>query len=507
MQRHTSSYPVRIISRSAAKRRARRIGWFIIGTTFGIGCASALTPILTKTPWSEPAILAQHTAPALPPEAVATKLAKLVPAAGKIAAKPLSLASMDPVVEKPAVAPPPVTAPVAAAPSAPARAYPVALNLKVENGDTLLNILTDTGVSYEEAHNAVESVKKIYNPKKLDIGQNVSVILNKGKDTADMPVIASLKLPISPTASVEVKRSQGTADNGFAAKKVNAPTERRLARAGGRIDSSLYETGVSSGLPPALLSEMINAYSYDVDFQREIQPGDTMDALFERIQTKEGAVAGHGNLIYAELDLGDRTLKIFRYVDKGGNADYYNEKGESIRKALLRTPINGAKITSGFGMRNHPILGYSKMHRGVDFGAATGTPIYAAGDGVVEFVGVKGGYGNYIRVKHTDKYASAYGHISRFATGVAPGRKVKQGQIIAYVGATGMATGPHLHYEILVNNEQVNPAGVKFKTGNVLQGKELLAFRKNMEQIHAQVIAAPRDKTTIAMADTGNATN
>ncbi len=208
-----------------------------------------------------------------------------------------------------------------------------------------------------------------------------------------------------------------------------------------------------------------------------------MDVLFERFETKDGEVAGHGDVIFADLDLGDRDLRIYRYVDKNGNVDYYNEKGESVRKALPKTPINGAQITSGYGMRNHPILGYSKMHRGVDFGAPTGTPIYAAGDGVVEFVGQKGGYGNYLRIKHNNKYASAYAHISRFASGVAPGHRVKQGQIIAYVGSTGMATGPHLHYEILVNNEQVNPSNVKFKTGNVLGGKELVAFRKNMHHI------------------------
>jgi murein DD-endopeptidase MepM/ murein hydrolase activator NlpD len=154
-------------------------------------------------------------------------------------------------------------------------------------------------------------------------------------------------------------------------------------------------------------------------------------------------------------------------------------------------------------MRNHPILGYSKMHRGVDFGAPTGTPVYASGDGTVQFVGSKGGYGNYLRIHHNNQYDSAYAHLSRFAAGISPGHKVKQGQIVAYVGATGMATGPHLHYEIMVNNEQVNPAGVKFKTGNVLAGKELVAFRKNMEQIQAQLSITPR-RTDLAMANPEN---
>jgi murein DD-endopeptidase MepM/ murein hydrolase activator NlpD len=296
-------------------------------------------------------------------------------------------------------------------------------------------------------------------------------------------------------------RNISDGDVSFEVKKIATPVDRKMARAGGRINSSLYETGISSGIPANLLADVINAYSYDVDFQRDIQPGDAVDVLFERIETKDGTIVGHGNILFAELALSGKTMKVYRYVDKSGNAGYYNEKGESVRKALLRTPINGAKITSGFGMRNHPLLGYSRMHRGVDFGAPTGTPIYAAGDGVVDFLGHKGGYGNYLRIKHNGKYASAYAHISRYAKGIANGRHVKQGQVIAYVGATGMATGPHLHYEILVNNAQVNPSKVKFKTGNVLQGKELASFHKNMEQIHAALNHTPR-KTDMAMADT-----
>jgi murein DD-endopeptidase MepM/ murein hydrolase activator NlpD len=307
-------------------------------------------------------------------------------------------------------------------------------------------------------------------------------------------------MPISPTATVQLSRQK---NDGFTAKKIDAPVEHKLARAGGTIDSSIYETGVSSGLPPALLSEIISAYSYDVDFQRDIKQGDSMDVLFERTQTKDGVATGHGNIIFAELDLGDRELKIYRYVDKSGSSDYYNEHGESIRKALLRTPINGAHITSGYGMRMHPLLGYSKMHRGIDFGAPLGTPIYAAGDGTVDFIGRKGGYGNFLKIKHNAKYASGYGHISRFASGLTPGSKVKQGQIIAYVGSTGMSTGPHLHYEIMINDEQVNPSNVKFKNGNVLQGRELAAFRRNVEQIQANLNATPHNKTDVAMADTG----
>jgi len=360
-----------------------------------------------------------------------------------------------------------------------------------------MSLLTDAGVSGDEAHSAIAAIGSFYNPKTLGAGQNISVKLDKNPDASAPPVIASLTLPLSPTANLEVTRK----NDDFVVKQVDLPLERKLARAGGRIDSSIYETGVASGLPPALLNEVISAYSYDVDFQRDIQPGDSMDVLYEQMQTKNGATAGHGNVIYAELGLGDRILKIYRYVDRDGRAEYYDAHGQSLRKALLRTPVNGARITSGYGMRMHPLLGYSRMHRGIDFGAPVGTPIYAAGDGTVQFVGRRGGYGNFLQIKHNGTYATGYGHISRFATGIAPGRKVKQGQIVAYVGSTGMSTGPHLHYEILVNNEQVNPANVKFKTGTVLHGKELTAFRQQVGKVEAKLASLQQGKDEVAMVE------
>jgi murein DD-endopeptidase MepM/ murein hydrolase activator NlpD len=170
-----------------------------------------------------------------------------------------------------------------------------------------------------------------------------------------------------------------------------------------------------------------------------------------------------------------------------------------VKKALLKTPINGARITSGFGMRMHPLLGYSKMHKGIDFGAAIGTPIYAAGDGVIEEAGRKGGYGNYVKLKHNDHYATAYGHASRIARGIHPGVHVKQGQVIAYVGSTGFSTGPHLHYEILVNGAQVNPSGVKFRTGQTLAGHEMAEFKKQQKQVQVALNTLPRTRQVASL--------
>ena len=446
-----------------------RISWLVMGTAFGLGCASSLTPFLPSA-WFAPVVNVVEQA------------------ASKESGQP-SRTLEDIVTSAPQTA-------EIAEPSAESR--PLAVEVAVHNGDTLLDLLRSSGISKNDARDIIASVAAVYDPKKLDVGKNVLVQFSKELDEEGNPVVKSISMPVSNTSTVEVERNY---KEQFAAKKIDVPTERKLAHAGGVINSSIYQTCVDNGLPAPLLNELISAYSYDVDFQREVKQGDSMDVLFERIQTKEGEQVGHGNIVFAELGLGDRTLKIYRYVDKSGNPDYYNAKGESVRKALLRTPVNGAKITSGFGMRNHPLLGYTRMHRGVDFGAPIGTPIYAAGDGTVEFVGPKAGYGNYVRIKHNGQYSSAYAHISRFASGVAPGRKVKQGQIIAYVGMTGMATGPHLHYEILANNEQVNPANVKFKTGNVLQGKELLAFRKTMAQVEQQLASLKGDSSSVAMAD------
>jgi murein DD-endopeptidase MepM/ murein hydrolase activator NlpD len=374
--------------------------------------------------------------------------------------------------------------------------FPQEVEFKVKRGDSLQSLLDDTGISADEAKNAFDSIRKVFNPRKLDVGSVINVKLDK--DKSGNVIIREFKMPASQIATVELIRTQ---DDLFSARKINAPLTKKLARAGGEINSSIYQTGADAGIPPAMLNEIITAYSYDVDFQRDVKKGDAIDVLFERMETPSGAIAGNGNIVFAELSLGNRVLKVFRYTDKYGNADFYNEKGESIRKALLRTPINGARITSSYGMREHPLLGYTRMHKGVDFGAPTGTPIYAAGDGVVAFAGGKSGYGNYLKIQHNAKYSSAYAHLSRYASGIAPGKRVKQGQIIAYVGMTGAATGPHLHYEILVNNEQVNPANVKFKTGNVLQGKDLIAFRQNMNKIENRLASLGRGQTVAMVSD------
>jgi len=357
---------------------------------------------------------------------------------------------------------------------------PIEQIIQVQKGDTLMSVLADAGIKLDEAHAAIAALSDVFSPKQLMPGQPIKLTLapaDQGSDNEDagQPQLQLVSLSLQPSVERNVELTRGT-DGVFTAQSTNVPLHRDIARAAGTIQSSLFEAGQSDGVPVEVMTEIIHAFSYDVDFQREIQAGDSYEILYERFADDQGHLAKTGNILYASLTLGGRTLALYHYTLPDGRTDWFNPKGNSVKKALLRTPVDGAKITSGFGMRMHPILGYSLMHKGVDFGAPIGTPIYAAGDGVVQTLGPVTGYGNYIRLKHTATYGTAYGHISRFAAGLHVGSRVHQGQVIAYVGMTGRATGPHLHYEVLVNGKQINPQSVKLPTGEKLAGKELKSF-------------------------------
>jgi murein DD-endopeptidase MepM/ murein hydrolase activator NlpD len=227
---------------------------------------------------------------------------------------------------------------------------------------------------------------------------------------------------------------------------------------------------------------VLKQWAYAVDFQRDLHPGDRFVLLFEEEFHEDGRFARAGAVQMARLDLADKTIAMYRFEASDGTVDYYDRDGISARRVLMRTPIDGARLSSGFGARRHPILGYTRMHKGVDFAAPTGTPIYAAGDGTVEIVETERGFGKYIRIRHNGQLSTAYAHMSRFAR-LAPGARVKQGEIIGYVGSTGRSTGPHLHYEVLVDGAQVNPLSVDLPTGNRLEGRDLAAFHRRVEEI------------------------
>ncbi len=344
--------------------------------------------------------------------------------------------------------------------------------VKVKAGDTLSDALQRGGVDRGVAVDIVEAIKQVYNPRRLQSGQALTLNFI---DHANDRHLGEMSFETAPGQTVAVERGE---DGSYIARKVVAETHREMVRYDGTITSSLFAAAEAAGVPSKIMSDLVKLFSYDVDFQRDIQEGDSFSVMYERVVTKDGRVISNDDIKLASMTLSGTVNKLFAFNLPDGTQDFYNEKAEGIRKEMLKTPINGARLTSGFGMRQHPILGYSKMHQGIDFGAPIGTPVFAAGDGVIEKREVFGGYGNYIRIRHGSGYASAYAHLSRFGQGIAVGKRVKQNQIIGYVGTTGRSTGPHLHYEIHQNNAQVNPMKVKFASSQKLEGTLAAKFRE-----------------------------
>ena len=352
----------------------------------------------------------------------------------------------------------------------------------VSQGDTLMALLTSAGAPREQAHAAVQAMRDVFSPRALRPGQEITLTMKPALGLAK-PDLLGLSVNETVVRDVIVARQ---ADGAFSAEAIERPLVTRVVRAEGRIDSSLYDAAVGAGVPLSALSRLITVFSFDVDFQRDVQPGDRFAALFEVKETEDGRVVEAGDILIGEMVVGGKPLRVYRYIDKDGQIDWFDGTGKSVRKALLTTPIEGARISSGFGMRRHPILGYSKMHKGLDFAAPTGTPIFAAGDGVVEKASRFGAYGNYVRIRHNGSFSTAYAHMSRFGKGMKSGVRVRQGQIIGYVGTTGRSTGPHLHYEVIKNGEQVNPRGITLPTGRQLEGRELVAFQSEVNALETR---------------------
>jgi len=374
------------------------------------------------------------------------------------------------------------------APNEPGALQAAERTVHVGRGDTLLKLLMEEGFDRNDAHEAIDALRPVYDPRRLRIGQAITLTYVDQPGNVAQPSLVGLRLAKSYDREAVVGR---VVEGGFEAFESEKQLDLQVARASGNIRNSLFEDGAAEGVPARVMVDYIRLFSYDVDFQRDIHAGDRFDLLFERYQDSDGVVAHDGQVRYAALTVAGRTYRFYRFETQDGEVDYYSENGESVRKALLRTPIDGARLSSGFGMRRHPILGYSKMHRGIDFAAPTGTPIMAAGSGTVRFAGRRGGYGKYVSIRHNAEYDTAYAHMSRIAPDVAAGRRVKQGDIIGYVGTTGRSTGPHLHYEILVNNQQINPMNVKMPSGNKLAGKDLARFRAIRRAIEERLDRMP----------------
>ena len=376
-----------------------------------------------------------------------------------------------------AVPPAPPTPPEVASP------IPVNRKIRISRGDTLMGLMIEAGVERIDAYNAIEALRMHFDPRRLRPEHEIVVGFRKENEAADAETFTGFTIRPDRAVEYAVRRTGG---GKFSAEKSVKEVERTLVRAEGVIRSSLYLSAVEAGVPAGVLQELVRIYSWDVDFQRSIQPDDRFDLMYERFLAKDGTHVRDGEIIYANLVLQGDDHPLYRHTLAGEGADYFDDKGKSARKALMRTPINGARLSSGYGVRRHPILGFNKMHRGVDFAAPTGTPIYAAGDGTIIYRGRNGAYGNYIRIRHNSEYSTAYAHLSKFNRRARNGQRVKQGQIIGYVGSTGRSTGPHLHYEILRRGRQTNPMRVRMPSGRNLKGEELARFRTERARIEEE---------------------
>ena len=377
---------------------------------------------------------------------------------------------------------------------------PIVRVVAVERGDNLMGVLLRAGAERTVAHAAIQSLNGSYDPRRdLNVGDELQITFGPGAQSVpradgnengiDGYVLSRLTLPVSYDKQIDVSLDE---NGDFVANEVERPLVREVVQATGQISASLFVDATEAGIPSRVLAELIRIYSFDVDFQRDIWRGDRFELMYEQFRDDAGEVVHQGDIHYAKLTLRNTELPLYRYTTTKGNLDYFNAKGQSVRKTLMRTPIDGARLSSRFGKRRHPILGYTRMHAGVDFAAPTGTPIYAAGNGTVVQAGRNGGYGNYIRIRHNSTYQTAYAHLSRYAKGVRSGKRVRQGQVIGYVGTTGRSTGPHLHYEVLKNGRQINPRTVRIPSGEKLQGAELERFAK-VRDARDREFAALRD--------------
>lgn len=379
---------------------------------------------------------------------------------------------------------------------------PFSTALVFTEGDTLAEVLKDAGASHADTAAAVAALGKRYNPRLIKAGQEITVAFKPriGFDgTAEATGrLSGFSMAPDYTRLIAVSRSD---KGGFTVTEEERKLSRNLVRATGEIRDSLFVAASRAGLPASVLAELIRAYSWDVDFQRDIKPGDHFEIMFERFRGENGSLVHEGRILYAALRLSGKRRSIYFHTLADGQSDYFNEKGRSARRALMRTPIDGARLSSGFGRRLHPVLGYMKEHRGVDFAAAPGTPVYAAGDGVVEEAGWNGDYGKYVRIRHNSEYSTAYAHMNSIKTG--KGKRVRQGQLIGHVGTTGRSTGPHLHYEILKGGVRTNPLNVKMQAGRELKGPALTRFMEAVTKVDYQLAYLTEDaaKTKVASAE------
>ena len=340
---------------------------------------------------------------------------------------------------------------------------------KISRGETFDKILKNYSIPNNEILKIKKNLDPYYNLNNLKTNLDIKFII----DRANNKRITSFLLPVSRTEKVQLIRNLDT--DLFERKKIITNLNKKIIFKEGKITQSLYKTAVDLNIQPNIVIEFARIYGFQVDFQRDIRKNDNFQIVYEIFEDDSGKVFETGNIIFADLKLSGINNSLY-YFDKKGSEGHYDQNGKSVEKALMKTPINGARLSSSFGMRKHPIDGYNKMHRGTDFAAPMGTQIMASGSGVIKRARWCGGGGNCIKIKHNSTYETVYAHMKSFARGIKEGIRVKQGQIIGYVGSTGKSTGPHLHYEVIKNGKKINSQKLKLPSGKILKNKERKKF-------------------------------
>ena len=346
--------------------------------------------------------------------------------------------------------------------------------IEVKQGQTFSSILSNYNFLDRKIFEINTELSKFFDLRKLKVNQKIIFYEDINNEVKKIEIVVDLDtiLEISLNKEVKIKKTK--------LRKISFEESKEFV-----ILNSLYSDGIKNNISPDILIKLIKLFSFDLDFQRDIKVNTLVSVSYGVSEIVKNNKIEYNDINYALISINGKKLEYFKFLTDDGYTDYFNRDGKNVKKSILKTPLDGARISSNFGMRKHPISGYNKMHKGVDFAAPTGTPIYAGGNGIVEFIGNNGGYGKYIRIRHNNEYKTAYAHLSRYEKGISKGVRVNQGETIGYVGSTGNSTGPHLHYEILYQNKHINPLKLKLPSGKILTGKELQRFKNEYKKIYA----------------------
>ena len=354
---------------------------------------------------------------------------------------------------------------------------------EVKKGDTIQKILKSYKIKNNETQNIINQYKKYVNSKQLLAGNKIEITIKKTATNKENSIIR-ISIPITKSTTVEIKKNE---EGKIVSEKIITKLYKRKFLAENIIKKSLYASAVNAKVNPETIVEFARIFGFEIDFQRDIRKNDYFKIVYDKYFDENGVFVKSGSILYAHMSVNGREITLYKFGDDK-DYGYFDINGKSVEKALMKTPINGARLSSSFGLRKHPILGYNKMHKGTDFAAPEGTPIMASGSGTIIRAKWCGGGGNCIKIKHNSTYETVYAHMKAFARGMKPGKKVRQGQIIGYVGSTGMSTGPHLHYEVIVNGKKVNSQKLKLPSGKTLKDEERKKFE--VHRIKTDVLIA-----------------